>query len=82
MGLYNHTPGDGSSSVEYRGLCSTQRQNELKQILGERKIEIFGVLEIKMWLDNFLSFRQSMEDEWEIVDNREANNNNNGQDSI
>lgn len=57
-----------------RGLCSSERQTELKRMCNENLIEIFGVLETKTMIDKFKDASYKMGSEWSIMRNRESDN--------
>lgn len=52
-----------------RGICSSERQNELKKICDERAIEIFGILETKTKNDRFKEAIERLGPEWKMEKN-------------
>lgn len=52
-----------------RGLCYGRRQKELKDLLRERKIDIFGTLETKLKQDRRTELKAKLDEEWETVNN-------------
>lgn len=62
------SPNDGSTIVwNARGLCSSERQRELKEICNENSIEIFGALETKA--RKFEEATEKMGTDWTIIRN-------------
>lgn len=57
-----------------RGLCSPERQRELRRLCNENSIEILGALETKTSFDRFKDATEMMGGEWNIIRNREAPN--------
>lgn len=55
-----------------RGLCSTERQTELKRICNERCIEILDALETKTKVDQFNDARERMGEGWKIMRNGDS----------
>lgn len=55
-----------------RGMRSTTRKNELKQILQKKKIELFGIIEPKLKLDGIQSLESEMP-KWDIKSNIQSN---------
>lgn len=55
-----------------RGLCSTERQMELKKFCMERSIEIFGAIEIKTKPDSFKDTVERIDNEWNIIHNHDS----------
>lgn len=54
-----------------RGLCTSERQNELRRMCQERSTEIFGALKTKTKIDKFKDASERMGEEWKIVRNKD-----------
>lgn len=55
-----------------RGICSSERQNELKNLCAEKSIEIIIILETKTKTEGFNFVSEKMRIEWNIIRNVEG----------
>lgn len=53
-------------------MATASRSTELKQIIKEKHVYLFGIVETKITMENFNDSRQSFLNEWEITHNLEA----------
>lgn len=50
-------------------MCSKRRQKELKDLINERRVDIFGALETKLKYDKRHEMQNSWADNWVLVNN-------------
>lgn len=57
-----------------RGICSSERQNELRKICEEKAIEIIGILETKTGKERFEEAKERLGSEWKVERNTDDEN--------